>query len=42
MDSSARNELLERELDLPAAGKDGDNGPGGLLFAKPTVRPGSK
>lgn len=40
MDASFRDELLERELELPAMGKDGDNGAGGLLFAKPTVRSG--
>lgn len=39
MDSSFREELLERELELPDVGKHGDNGAAGLV-AKPTVRSG--
>lgn len=38
MDSAFRDDLLERELELPAGGNVGDNGSGSLLSAKPTVR----
>eukprot|EP00752_Nemacystus_decipiens_P009657 g8628.t1 len=36
MDSSFRQELLERELKLPGLGEDADDYAGDLLFAKPT------
>lgn len=38
MDPAIREELLERELELPIGGRDGDTGAAeGLLSAKPTV-----
>eukprot|EP00903_Cladosiphon_okamuranus_P012920 g12063.t1 len=36
MDASFRDELLKRELEVPASGEGSNNDAGGMLFAKPT------